>query len=309
MVVTPDTRLACLLACPVSRLSKQISVEDTCFRLVIEADSQGASVGGAGGGGGTAQEQGRSRRRERERSGASSSSSSTNGMGFLVANFLSEQARTNRTQRMSDLRSDMLTHANAAAAAAAAGAAPGGAGAADAAGAATAAFVHAAQAAARRAVATEAATAVGREDGGATATGSGSRASPAPAEGRQGTGGGSSDGAGSSTTPGGSLTISTPGTSAAAAAMDAPTLVLSCIRRAEALLPGGVAGTGAGVARPGLGGILHVLLLLATGVTEAQRGALVTSGFHLKVCTLFGGVGWREGLCISWCAVSRVAWV
>ena len=28
---------------------------------------------------------------------------------------------------------------------------------------------------------------------------------------------------------------------------------------------------------------MHVLLLLATGVTETQRGALVATGFHLKV--------------------------
>lgn len=37
------------------------------------------------------------------------------------------------------------------------------------------------------------------------------------------------------------------------------------------------------LAAPGLAGVLHVLLLLATGVTETQRGALVASGFHLKV--------------------------
>ncbi|CAN0091353.1 unnamed protein product, partial [Ectocarpus sp. 13 AM-2016] len=33
--------------------------------------------------------------------------------------------------------------------------------------------------------------------------------------------------------------------------------------------------------------ILHVLLLLATGATEAQRRALVTSGFHVKLLELF----------------------
>ncbi|CAN0217628.1 unnamed protein product, partial [Scytosiphon promiscuus] len=77
---------------------------------------------------------------------------------------------------------------------------------------------------------------------------------------------------------------------AAADERDAPSLVVSCIRRAEAMLARdgeGAGSAGAGVVRPGLAGMLHVLLLLATGATEAQRGALVTSGFHLKLVELF----------------------
>lgn len=63
--------LPCLCSGELSRdgTKLQASVEDACFRLVTEAEPQGAG-GGSGNSNGT-QEQGRARRRERERHGSS----------------------------------------------------------------------------------------------------------------------------------------------------------------------------------------------------------------------------------------------
>lgn len=221
-------------------------------------------------------------------------------MGFLVANFLSEQARMQRSHRLSNLRSD----ANALYAAAAINS--GGNTAPPPAPAQAPSTASAAAGAAATAATTAGSTALTNAEGAASSgsvAGAGlgrtegtaeTAAAAAAVDGHTGSEAGNTpssrqeEGAASSPSAPtrGAVKRSAHG---AGASLDSPALVLSCIRRAEALLPGEVAtegGSSAGgseIAPTGLAGVLHVLLLLATGITVTQRGALVTTGFHIKV--------------------------
>ena len=178
-------------------------------------------------------------------------------MSFLVANFLSEQARAHRSHRVSDPRADLPASQESA------GAARGTSASASA----SVPVVEGSDALSATAPATQESV-VREPDGG----------------GGSGTGGVGAVLAGSRPLGPVAGTGTSTRSLSSGAALDASSLVLSCISRAEAMLPPlGSTSTGGGAAHPGLGGMLHVLLLLATGVTETQRGALVKTGFHLKV--------------------------
>lgn len=160
-------------------------------------------------------------------------------MNFMVANFLSEQARAHRSSRVSDIRADLVA-------------------------AQTQASSNASTSSRTNPSSTTEAAAVGGDpDGGEgeTAGAPGSGSEPFRPRGM------------ASRSP-------------ASPALDAHALVRSCIGRAEAMLPPhGITVPWGGVrlAPPGMAGLLHVLLLLATGVTETQRETLVSTRFHLRV--------------------------
>lgn len=100
--------------------------------------------------------------------------------------------------------------------------------------------------------------------------------------------------AGSRSSVGSPRSVATPmrllSSSSSAASLSTRRLVLSCIHRAENMIRSGSrsgASTGSpdvGTHVPGLAGVLHVLLLLVTGVAEAERGSLVSTQFHVQVC-------------------------
>lgn len=160
-------------------------------------------------------------------------------MNFMVANFLSEQARAHRSSRVSDIRADLVA-------------------------AQSQANSNASSSRINPSSTTEASTVGGGPDGGGgeTTGASGSGSEPLRPRG---------------------MVSRSP---AVNPVLDPHALVRSCIGRAEAMLPPhGVTVPWGGVrlAPPGLAGLLHVLLLLATGVTETQRETLVSTRFHLKV--------------------------
>lgn len=162
-------------------------------------------------------------------------------MNFMVANFLSEQARAHRSSRVSDIRADLVA-------------------------AQTQATSNASSTSSRinPSSTTEASAIGGDPDGGGGETTGAAGSGSEPLRQR-------------------SMVSRSP---AASPALDAHALVRSCIGRAEAMLPPHgmtVPWGGARLAPPGLAGLLHVLLLLATGVTETQRETLVSTKFHLRV--------------------------